>query len=39
MTGDTTTLENGTYTLEKTFVIDKELTVNEDKKIIKDQIK
>ena len=27
MTGDTITLEKGTYTLEKTLVIDKELTV------------
>jgi len=31
MTGDTITLENGTYTLEKTFVIDEELTVNTKK--------
>jgi len=27
ITGDTITLEKGTYTLEKTLVIDKELTV------------
>jgi len=28
MTADTITLEKGTYTLEKTIVIDEELTVN-----------
>jgi len=30
MTGDTITLEKGTYTLGKTFVIDEELTVNKE---------